>query len=140
MIKKQCDQKSLLLPTNKSLMPTCFYANMYVSISSAYMLPTSTDNVFMLNVKSITVPSVPPVCLTTSVRNNVTKKLITYRDTVIKPPRNCLHKGAIVKNCNAVNYFSEPVNNALNCSRSFSTSSSDFVCQLVRLINLFINI
>ena len=71
-------------------MPKCRYANMYVSTSRAYMLPTSTENVFAPNVKfcikssqsSVTVPSVPPVCLTTSVRNDVIKKPITCRDSV----------------------------------------------------------
>ena len=31
-----------------------------------------------------------------------------------------------------MNYVSEPVNNVVNCSRTFSTSSSVFVCQPVR--------
>ena len=31
-----------------------------------------------------------------------------------------------------MNYVSESVNNVVNCSRSFSTSSSGFVCQPVR--------
>ena len=55
-------------------MPTCLYVNMYVSTSRAYMLPTSRDNFFVPNAKpcinssqsSVTVPSVPPVCLTKS--------------------------------------------------------------------------
>ena len=81
---------------------------------------------------SATVSSVPSVCLTTSVHNNVTKKPITCRDSVIKRPRKCLCKSTIAKNCNAVNYDSESVNNAVNCSCSFSTSSSDFVSQPVR--------
>ena len=81
---------------------------------------------------SATVSSVPPVCLRTSVHNNVTKKPITCRDSVIKRPCKCLRKSTIVKNCNAVSYDSESVNNAVNCSRSFSTSSSGFVCQHVR--------
>ena len=62
------------------------------------MLPTSTDNVFVHNAKpcikssqsSATVPSVPTVCLTTSVHDNVIKKPITCRDAVIKCPRKCL--------------------------------------------------
>ena len=53
-------------------MSVCLYANMYVSASRAYMLPTSTDDVFMPNVL---VPTVPSVCLTTSVRNNVIVRL-----------------------------------------------------------------
>ena len=32
-----------------------------------------------------------------------------------------------------MNYVTEPVNNVVNYSRSFSTSSSGFVCQPVRL-------
>ena len=68
---------------------------MYVSTSRPYIeLPTSTDNVFVPNAKScikssqsfVTVLSVPPVCLPTSVRNNVMKKPITCRDSVIKRP------------------------------------------------------
>ena len=84
MLKKQADPKSRLLPTNKPLMPTCLYANTHVSTSRAYMLPTSTDDVFVHNAKpcikssqsSVTVPSVPPVYLTTSVHDNVIKKLL----------------------------------------------------------------
>ena len=79
MLKKQSHPKSRLLPTNNPLMPTCFYANMHVSTSRAYMLPTSTDDVFVPNAKtctkssqsSVSVPSVPPVCLTTSVHDKV---------------------------------------------------------------------
>ena len=71
---------------------------------------------------SVTVPSVPPICLTTSVHNNVMKKPITCRDFAIKHPRECLCKSTIVKNRNAANYVSEPVNNVVNCSRSTSTS------------------
>ena len=63
---------------------------------------------------------------------NVIKKPIICRDSVIKRPRKCLRKSTIVKNRNAVNYVSESVNNVVNCSRSFSTSSSGFVCQPVR--------
>ena len=70
-------------------MPTCRSAYMYVSTSRAYMLPTSTDDVFVPNVKSciksnqssVTVPSALPVCLTTTVHNNVIKKPITCRDS-----------------------------------------------------------
>ena len=139
MLKKQSDPKSRLLPTNKPLMSTCLYANMYVSTFRAYMLPTSTDNVFAPNVKScikssqlsVTVPSVPPVCLTTSVHDNVIKKPITCHDSIIKRPRKCLRKSTIVKNRNAVNYVSESVN-VVSCSCSFSTSSSGFVCQPFR--------
>ena len=80
---------------------------------------------------SVTVLSVPPVCLTTSVHDNVIKKPITCRDSIIKRPRRCLRKSTIVKNRNAVNYVSESVN-VVNCSRSFPTSSSGFVCQPVR--------
>ena len=103
------------------------------------MLPTSTDDVFVPNVNpcikssqsSVTVPSVPPVCLTTSVHDNVIKKPITCRDSVIKRPRKCLPKSAIIKNRNTVNYVSKSVNNVVNPSRSFPTSSSGFVCQPV---------
>ena len=49
MLKKQSDQKIHLLPTNKPLIPTCLYANTYVSTSRVYMLPTSTDDVFVLH-------------------------------------------------------------------------------------------
>ena len=95
MLKKQSDQKSRLLPTIKPLMPTCLYPNMYVPTSRAYVLPTSIDDVFVPNVKSciksshssVTVPSVPTVCLTTSVHNNVNKKTVTCRDSVTKRPR-----------------------------------------------------
>ena len=112
-------------------MPTCLYANTHVSISRAYMLPTSTDDVFVHNAKpcikssqsSITVPSVPPVCLTTSVHDNVIKKPITCCDPVIKRPRKCLRKSTIVKNRSTVNYVNESVNNVVNCSRSFPASS-----------------
>ena len=91
MLKKQSHQKSRLLPTNKPLMPTCLYANMYVSTSRANMLPTSTDDVFVPNVKSciksiqlsVTVPSALLVWLATSVRNNVIKKPISCCDSVI---------------------------------------------------------
>ena len=101
MLKKQYDQKSLL-PTNKPLMPTYFYANMHVSTCRAYMLPTSTDDVFMPNVNSCIKSSqssltVPSVCLTTSVRNNVMKKHITCRDSTIKRPLKLLRKSPIVK-------------------------------------------
>ena len=148
MLKKQSDPKTRILSTNKPLMPTCLYVNTHVSTSRAYMLPTSTDDVFVHNAKpcikssqsSVTVPSVPPVCLTTSVHDNVIKKPITCRDSIIKCGRKCLCKSTIVKNGNAVNYFSESINNVGNYSRSFSTSSSGFVCQPFRLINLFINI
>ena len=139
MLNKQSDPKTCLLSTNKPLMPTCFYANMHASTCRAYMLATSTDNVFVHNAKpcikpgqsSLTVPSVPPVCLTTSVHDNVIKKPITCRDSIIKRPRKCLRKSTIVKNRNAVNYVSESVNNVVNCSRSFPTSSSGFVRQPV---------
>ena len=150
-LKKQFDKKGPLLQTNKPLMLTCLYANMYMFISRAYMLPTSTDDDFVPNVKScvkvnqtsVTVPSVPPVCLTTSVHNNEIKKTITCRDSVIKGPCKCLRKSTIVKNRNTVNYVSESVNNVVNCSRSFSTSSSTsgfFFTNLFILINLFRNI
>ena len=84
MLKKQSDPKTHLLSTNKPLMPTCLYANTHVSTSRAYMLPTSRDHVVVPNarpcIKSsqslVTVPSVPPVCLTTSVHDNVIKKLL----------------------------------------------------------------
>ena len=81
---------------------------------------------------SVTVPSVPPVCVTTSVRNNVMKKSITCRDSIIKRPHKCLRKSTALKNRNAVNYFNEPVKNVVNCSRSISTSSGGLVCQPVR--------
>ena len=104
----------------------------------AYMLPTSTDDVFVPNAKpcikssqsSVTVPSVPPVCLTTSVHDNVIKKPITCCDSVIKRPRKCLPKRTIAKNRNAVNYVSESVN-VVNGNCSFPTSSSGFVRQPV---------
>ena len=103
------------------------------------MLPISINDVFVPNVKScikssqlsVTVPSVPPVCLTTSVHDNVIKKPITCHDSIIKRPRKCLRKSAIVKNRNAVNYVSESVN-VVSCSGSFSTSSSGFVGQPFR--------
>ena len=60
--------------------------------------------------------------------DNVVKKPIACRDSVIEHPRKCPHKSTIVKNRNAVNYVSESVNNVVNCSRSFPTSSSRFVC------------
>ena len=60
------------------------------------------------------------------------KKPITCCDSAIKCPCNCLRKSTIVKISNAVNYVSESVNNVVNCSQSFFTSSSGFVCQLVR--------
>ena len=86
-------------------MPTYLYANMYVCTSRVYMLPTSTDDVFVPNVKScikcshvsVTVPSVPPVCLTTSEHNNVIKKLITCRYSLIKRPCKCPRKSTTVK-------------------------------------------
>ena len=137
MLKKQSDLKSRLLPTNKPLILTCLYAYMYVSTSKVYMLPILTDTVFMPNVKSsinqssVTVSSVPPACVITFVRNNVIKKPVTCRDSVMKRPRKCLRKSTIAKNCKAVNYVSEPANNVANCSGSFSTSSSGFVCQPV---------
>ena len=104
------------------------------------MLPTSSDNVFIPNVKScikssqssLTVLSIPPVCLTTSAYNNVNKKPITCCNSVIKHPRKCLPKNTIVKTLNAVNYVCESVDNGVNCSHYFSTSSSGFVCQPVR--------
>ena len=76
-------------------------------------------------------PSVPPVCLTTSVHKNLIKKPITCRDSVINRPRKCFRKSTIVKSRNVVNYVIESVNVA-DCTRSFSTSSSGFVCQPVR--------
>ena len=102
MLKRQSDQKSRLLPANKPLMPTRLYENMYVSTSRACMLPTSKDDVFVSNVKSsinfsqssVTVASVPTLCLTTSVHNNVIKKPITCRDSVIKRPCKSLHKNS----------------------------------------------
>ena len=63
---------------------------------------------------------------------NVIKKPIICRDSVIKRPRKCLRKSTIVKSRNAVNYVRKSVNNVANCSRSFPTSSSGFVCQPVR--------
>ena len=68
------------------------------------MITTSTDDVFVPNVnscikssQSVTVPSVPSLCLTPFLQNNVIKKPITCRDSVIKPPRKCLRKSTIVK-------------------------------------------
>ena len=55
------------------------------------------------NQSSVTVPSVRPVCLATSVHDNVIKKPITCRDSIIKRGRKCLCKSTIVKNGNAVN-------------------------------------
>ena len=103
------------------------------------MLPISIDDVFVPNGKScikssqlsVTVPSVPSVCLTTSVHNIVIKKPITCCDSIIKGPRKCLRKKTIVKNRNTVNYVSESVNNVANCSCSFSSSSGGFICQHV---------
>ena len=116
-----------------------------VSTFTAYMLPTSTDDIYVPNVNSciksshstFTVPSIPPVCLTT-VHNNVIKKPITCRDFIIKHPRKYPRKSTIIKNLNAVNYVSEPVNNVVNCICSFSTSSSIFVCQPVHF-NRFVH-
>ena len=64
-------------------MPTRFHANMYVPTSVAYILPTSTGDVLILNVKSCIkssqssaiVPSVSSVCLT-PVHHNGIKKLM----------------------------------------------------------------
>ena len=121
-------------------MPTCLYANISVSTSRAYMLPASKVRFLCLmgslvilksSHSSVTVPSVPPICLTTSVRNNVIKKPITCCNSVIKRPRKWLRKRTIAKNRNAVNYVSKPVNNVVNFSRSISKSSSGFVCQTV---------
>ena len=105
-----------------------------------FLLLINVKSCINSNQSSVTVPSVWPVCLTTSVHDNVIKKPITCRDSIIKCGRKCLCKSTIVKNGNAVNYFSESINNVGNYSRSFSTSSSGFVCQPFRLINLFINI
>ena len=66
------------------------------------------------------------------VHDNVIKKPTTCRDSVMKRPRKCLRESTIVKNRNAVNYVSESVNNVVNCSRSFPTSSSGFLRQPVR--------
>ena len=104
MLKKQSNPKTCLLSTNKSLMPTCLYANVHASTSRTYMLPTSTDNVFIHNAKpcikssqsSVTVPSVPPVYPKTSVHDNVIKKPITCHNPVIKHPCKCLRKSTIV--------------------------------------------
>ena len=79
------------------------------------MLPTLTDDFLVHNAKPCIKSSQSSCC-----------------DPVIKRPRKCLRKSTIVKNRNAVNYVSESVNNVVNCSRSFSTSSSGFVCQPVR--------
>ena len=119
-------------------MSTCLYANMYVSTSRAYMLPTSADYVLCLkscimsSQSFATVLVVPPVCLTTSISNNVIKKPITCHCSVMKLPCKCLRKSTILKDRNAMNYVSEPVKRVVNCSRSTSTSSSGFVCQPVR--------
>ena len=51
MLKKQSHPKTRILSTNKPLMPACLYVNTHVSTSRAYMLPTSTDNVFVHNAK-----------------------------------------------------------------------------------------
>ena len=63
------------------------------------------------------------------VHDSVNKRPITCSCSVIKRPCKYLHKSAIIKNRNAVNYVSESVNNVVNCSRSSPTSSSGFVCQ-----------
>ena len=80
-------------------------------LENDYVLPISTDNVFMPNVKScnkssqssVTITSVPPVCPKTSVCINVIKKPITFDDSVITSLCKCLHKSTILKNCNTVN-------------------------------------
>ena len=140
MLKKQSDPKTRILSTNKPFMPTCLYVNTHLSTSRVYMSPASTGDVFVHNAKPcikssqsfVTVRSVPPECQTTSVHDNVIKKPITCCDPVIKRPRKCLRKSTIVKNRNAVNYVIQSVNNVVNCSRSFPSSSSGFVRQPVR--------
>ena len=120
-------------------MPICLYPNTYVSTSRAYMLPTSTDDVFVPNImscikssrSSITVRSVLPLFLKTSLHSNVIKKPITCCDSVIKRACKCLRNSTIVTNPDAVTYDSESVNNVVICSSSFSTSPSGFVCQPV---------
>ena len=85
---------------------SCKHVFLYVSTSRGYMLATSTDDVFVPDINSsikssqslFTFPSASHVCLTTSVHNNVIKKPITCRDSVIKRPRKRLRKSTIVKN------------------------------------------
>ena len=86
-----------------------------MSTSRAYMLPTLTDDFLVHNAKPCIKSSQSSCC-----------------DPVIKRPRKCLRKSTIVKNRKAVNYVSESVNNIVNCSRSFPSSSSGFLFQPVR--------
>ena len=78
-------------------------------------------------------PPIPPVRKNlTSVHNNVISKPPTC-DSIIECPRKRLQKNyAVLKNCNVVNYVSEPIN-VVNCSHSTSKSSSGFVNQPVHL-------
>ena len=138
MPKNYSDQKSHLLPTNKPIMPTCLNNNMYISVSRAYMLPTSPDDIFMSNSKSsyqsiqsfVNVSSSSSVCPpSTSVCNHVTKKAVTCRSFVTKCSPKCPRKSTTAINRNIVNHVSKPVNNVVNHNRSTSVNSSDFVHQ-----------
>ena len=108
-IKPSNDKKNSLIKKAvyyQQISHSCKHVFMYVSTSRGYMLPTSTDDVFVPNINScikssqspFTFPSVSHVCLTTSAHNNVIKKPITCRDSVTKRPRKCLRKSTIVKN------------------------------------------
>ena len=52
---------------------------------------------------SVTVPSVPPVCLTTSA-HNVIKKPITCCDSVNKRPHKCPRKSTVVKTLSFISW------------------------------------
>ena len=75
-------------------------------------------------------PPIPPVRKNlTSVHNNVISKPPTC-DSIIECSHKRLQKNyAVLKNCNVVNYVSEPINR----NHSTSRSSSGFVNQPVHL-------
>ena len=136
MLKKPSDQKSRLLPTKKPVMPTCLDANTYLSTSRPYIITTSIDDIFMINLKSyinsnqssVTVLSVPPAFpQTTAVRNKVISKSVICRDSVTECPRKYLRKSTIAKNLKVVNPVSETFNNVVNCSCSTSIRFSAFI-------------
>ena len=52
IVKNRSELKSHFLPTNKPIIPTCLATNMYLSISRAYMLPISKDDILMSSSKS----------------------------------------------------------------------------------------
>ena len=126
------------------LMPKCLYENMYVSIYRAYMLLNSRDKVLVSNVSSyiksshsyVTLPFVPPVRQKTFVRNNVIKKPITCRDSVIQRPRKCPRKSTIVKNSNAVVCFNKSIHkhisSSVNNKSSPSVHASATFCTIVK--------